>query len=409
VFAKFSPWKFGDVIDPKSKKIIAKKGETVENDLINKIFDSEIVSIWTRSPLTCQSPMGVCAKCYGHDIATSKQVKVGHAVGVIASQSIGELSTQMTLRTFHFGGATLTDITQGIPRLVELFEARTPKYYAHIAPFKAKITIKEQKIFNTVTLNGKTLEEITYYIDGAKEVMVKDGDKVKAGYTLFVIDESKKVVAVNNGEVKCSANVITFTNNVDISKTIKIRKDVELLVKNNDTVEAGQKITEGFIDPKDYFEAKGLTETQRMIIDELQKVYIDQGISINDKHLEIIVREMGRSAKVIHPGDSDHLIGDIANKHLIELKNKMLKAQNKELITYKPLLTGITTASIKTSGVLSALSFQEQVRKLTDVSLTGEVDYLSGLKENVIVGRLIPTGDSAEIKTWETVNEMTNM
>lgn len=398
-----------DVTDPKTKKVLAQKGDMIENELINKIADSEVTSVWVRSPLTCQSPMGVCAKCYGHDIATSKQVKVGHAVGVIASQSIGELSTQMTLRTFHFGGATLTDITQGIPRLVELFEARTPKYYAHISPFKAKVTIKEQKIFNTVTLNGKTQEEITYYIDGAKEVIVKDGDKVKAGDTLFVIDESKKVVAVNNGEVSCSANVITFINKVEVSKTIKIRKDVELLVKNNDIVEAGQKITEGFIDPKDYFEAKGLTETQQMIIDELQKVYIDQGISINDKHLEIIVREMGRSAKVVHPGDSDHLIGDIANKPLLELKNRMLKAQNKQLIIYKPLLTGITTASIKTSGVLSALSFQEQVRKLTDVSLTGEVDYLSGLKENVIVGRLIPTGDSAEIKSWESVNEMTNI
>ena len=398
-----------DVVNSKTKKTIAKAGDIIENELIDLIVDSDIQSVWVRSPLTCQSPMGLCAKCYGHDIATSKQVKVGTAVGVIASQSIGELSTQMTLRIFHFGGATLTDITQGIPRLVELFEARTPKYYANIAPFKGKVNIKEQKIFNVITLTGKTDEEITYYIDGVEEVKVKDGDKVKAGDTLFIIDKSKKVVAVNDGVVKCNANVITFINKVDISKTIKVRKDVDLLIKNNDTVEPGQRLTEGFIDPKDYFEATDLTETQRMIINELQKVYIDQGISINDKHLEVIVKEMGRSAKVIHPGDSDHLIGDIANKHLLELKNKILKSKNKELIVYKALLTGITTASIKTSGVLSALSFQEQVRKLTDVSLTGEVDYLSGLKENVIVGRLIPTGDSAEITKWESVDEMTNM
>jgi DNA-directed RNA polymerase subunit beta' len=301
----------------------------------------DIDGVPVRSPITCRTRAGVCQKCYGYDLSQAKLVSKGEAVGVIAAQSIGEPGTQLTMRTFHTGGvAGAGDITLGLPRVVELFEARKPK---------TKATLSE--------------------IDGAVSIQDEDGtDKI----------------------------IITVSDN-DFSKKYKVERTTRLLVREGDIVQAGQAMTRGAINPEDLLESRGIEAAQRYLVDGIQQVYRQQGVKLHDKHIELIVRQMFKFVEISEDtGDSEFLEGQVLEKLDVETENERLEAAGKSPAAWKPKLMGITKSALSTKSWLSAASFQHTTHVLTEASIAGKVDDLIGLKENVILGKLIPAGTGLE-------------
>jgi DNA-directed RNA polymerase subunit beta' len=315
------------------RKPVLEAGEEVDEEAADRIEEAGIQQIVVRSVLTCKSRHGVCAKCYGRNLATGKAVEVGEAVGIIAAQSIGEPGTQLTMRTFHTGGVAGFDITQGLPRVEELFEARKPKGQAIIAETAGTVSIVEAKGVRRILVSGKNDER---------------------------------------------AHPVPF--------------GVRLRVPNGHEVEPGDQLTEGSINPHDILRIKGLQDLQGYLVQEIQSVYRSQGVDINDKHIEIIVRQMLRRVKVEEAGDTEFLPGELVDKFAFEEGNARIMAEGGEPAKARPQLLGITKASLATESFLSAASFQETARVLTDAATRGKVDPLIGLKENVIIGKLIPAG-----------------
>jgi DNA-directed RNA polymerase subunit beta' len=301
---------------------------------IRKITEAGIRTVKIRSVLTCGARLGVCAKCYGMNLATSLDVNVGEAVGIIAAQSIGEPGTQLTMRTFHTGGVIGDDITQGLPRVEELFEARKPKGLAIISEIAGAVSMKETK----------KKRELTVLSDG--------GD----------------------------------------AKTYVIPYGSSLKVSEGDAVEAGDELTEGSVNPHDILKIKGTRGVQSYLLQEVQKVYRQQGVEINDKHIEVIVRQMMRKVKVEDSADTNLLPGGLVDMFEYDSENRRVEAEGLAPATGKRTLLGITKASLATDSFLSAASFQETTRVLTEAAIKGKVDPLIGLKENVIIGKLIPAG-----------------
>ena len=318
--------------------------------LIKAAEAGEIQEVPVRSPLTCQTRYGVCQKCYGYDLSMARPVSIGEAVGIVAAQSIGEPGTQLTMRTFHTGGvAGAADITQGLPRVIELFEARRPK---------AKAVISE--------------------IDG--------------------------VVRIEETEEKLSV----FVESEGFSKEYKLPKEARLLVKDGDYVEAGQPLTRGAIDPHQLLEAKGPEAVERYLVEEIQKVYRAQGVKLHDKHIEIVVRQMMKYVEVTDPGDSRLLEGQVLEKWDVEALNERLIAEGKTPVAWKPLLMGVTKSALSTKSWLSAASFQNTTHVLTEAAIAGKKDELIGLKENVILGRLIPAGTGSDfVRFTQVVDQKT--
>ena len=323
-----------DIFDPATGEKVASLNDTVDEDLAEKICQvREKVSI--RSVLTCKSQYGVCVKCYGRDLANATEVDVGEAVGIIAAQSIGEPGTQLTMRTFHSGGvASSDDITQGLPRVEELFEARKPKHHAIIAEIEGVATVEDNKGVRKVILTPEEGEAREYAVPYGARLAARDGM----------------------------------------------------------TLQPGDKITEGFINPHDILRVCGLRETQRYLVYEVQKVYKSQGVEINDKHIEVMVRQMLHKVKIEESGDTDFLPGEYVDINSFEAINARVIEADGEPAVAKPILLGVTKASLATDSFLSAASFQETTRVLTDAAIKGKVDPLIGLKENVIIGKLIPAG-----------------
>ncbi len=329
-------WSPFDIVHPKTGKVIVEADTLISSMKAKEIVDSGIKKVKIRTVLTCQSEVGVCAKCYGANMATGEAVQVGEAVGIIAAQSIGEPGTQLTMRTFHTGGiATADDITQGLPRVEELFEARKPKGLAIIAEFGGKVTIPENKTKN--------------------EVIITDEES----------GESKKYL-------------IPFGS----------RKRVE----EGDIVEAGDEITEGSVFPQDILKIKGVKAVQDYMLKEVQSVYRDQGVEINDKHIEVICRQMLKKIRIETNGDTDFLPGSLVDKTDYNKENQKMREQGLREAQGTQVLLGITKASLATNSFLSAASFQETTKVLTHAAIHGKVDPLIGLKENVIIGKLIPAG-----------------
>jgi DNA-directed RNA polymerase subunit beta' len=323
-----------DVVDPKTGKVIVSKDELITDETSAKIVKAGYTSLKIRSVLTCNTSHGVCAKCYGINLATGKPVHVGEAVGIIAAQSIGEPGTQLTMRTFHTGGVAGGDITQGLPRVEELFEARKPKGLAVIAE--------------------------------------------KAGVISFKETRKKKEVIITSPDGETTVSQIVFGS--------------KLKVKEGDSVKAGDLITEGSINPHDILRVVGVRGVQEYITKEVQRVYRLQGVDINDKHIEIIIRQMLSKIKVEEAGDTSFLPGSVISyKAFLEENDEVVK-NDKEPATGSMSLLGITKASLATESFLSAASFQETTRVLTDAAINGKEDKLIGLKENVIIGKLIPAG-----------------
>ena len=336
----------GDVVDPESGEIIVKNGEMITADQTSAIVNAGIQNVYVRSILRCKCKHGVCAHCYGMDLATSKIVSVGEAVGIIAAQSIGEPGTQLTMRTFHTGGIAGSDITQGLPRVEELFEARHPKKTATLSDTTGFVKIVDTKRSrNVIITSSETGEEVVYPIPYGIKILVEDG-----GY-----------------------------------------------------ITRGDAITEGNFAPGDISKVKGIEAAYEYLIKEVQRVYRIQDIEINDKHIEVIARQMTRKVRIEDSGDTDLLIGSVVDLTEFESENEKIEARiaagdrTIRPATATQLLLGITKAALQTESFLSAASFQETTKVLTEAAIKGKVDHLIGLKENVIIGKLIPAGTGLKV------------
>ena len=322
-----------DLYSPDGKELLVDSNTMITDKIAKNIVDHGITKVRVRSILGCRAKHGVCSKCYGMGLATREKVNIGETVGIIAAQSIGEPGTQLTMRTFHTGGVAGGDITQGLPRVEELFEARNPKGLAVISEIDGKVSINNDKKRKEVTVTGKD-DSKTYVISFGSKLRVKDGDEIKAA----------------------------------------------------------DQITEGSINPNDLLTIKGPEGVYNYIISEVQKVYRNQGVDINDKHIEVIGRQMLKKVRVEDNGDTDMFPGELIDMYEFADKNKEAKEQGKRPATGRRVLLGITKASLATDSFLSAASFQETTRVLTEAAVKGKTDDLVGLKENVIIGKLIPAG-----------------
>jgi DNA-directed RNA polymerase subunit beta' len=378
------------------EKVIAKKNEAITRDIADAIEDAGIEEIYVRSPILCKSPYGICEKCYGLNLENGEPIGIGRAVGVIAAQSIGEPGTQMTMRTFHKGGVASVDITQGVPRIEELFEARKPKSEAEIASVSGKVHIEYAEDDSaTVVITGTKKVKRHYIVSDVKEIMVEDGDEVKAGQIIYIDKEGAEKQAPFDGIVRLTGGILNFVGNVKAEEVITVLPNIPILVKEGEEIKAGKQITEGSVDPKKLTDVAGMLAAQKYILDGVQKVFNEQGVAIGEIHIEIILRQMARLGRVIESGDSDYLVGSLVNRYISEAKNESLVKEGKNKALVIPKLLGIKGSALHTESFLSAMSFQEQVRVLTQSAILGKVDTLRGMKENVIIGRRIPSGEEA--------------
>jgi len=319
------------------RRLVVAAGDIIDRVAAEQVMESDLASVKVRSPITCKTLYGICSKCYGSDLAKNEAIAVGEAVGVIAAQSIGEPGTQLTLRTFHVGGTAGADITHGLPRVEELFESRTPKGKAIIAESDGVIeNIHESGSLRTIILK--------------------------------TIAKKPKLVEY------------------------PVHRTVKILVNIGDAVRKGDQISEGHLDLKELFKYRGQTEVQRYIISEIQKIYSSEGAPINDKHIEIIIRQMFSRVKITETGDTEFLAGDIADRSRFLEVNRAVKKEGNVPAKAQQLLMGITKVSLSADSFLSSASFQETAKNLVNAAVVGKIDHLRGLKENVIIGRLIPVG-----------------
>ncbi|MFA7143502.1 MAG: DNA-directed RNA polymerase subunit beta', partial [Candidatus Dojkabacteria bacterium] len=335
----------------------------------------------------------------GLNLENATPIDMGRAVGVIAAQSIGEPGTQMTMRTFHKGGVASVDITQGVPRLEELFEARKPKSEAEISSVSGKVHVEYAEDDSaTVIIAGDKKVKRLYIVSDVKEVLVKDGDEVKSGQILYIAKDESEKQAPFDGAVRIEGGILKFVGIVKAEEVITVLPNVPILVKEGEQINAGKQITEGSIDPKKLTEVANMLTAQKYILDEVQRVFNEQGVPIADVHIEIILRQMARLGRVVEPGDSVYLVGSLIDRYIAEARNNSLVEEGKNKALIAPKLMGIKGSALHTESFLSAMSFQEQVRVLTHGAILGKVDTLRGMKENVIIGRRIPSGEGARLE-----------
>jgi DNA-directed RNA polymerase subunit beta' len=398
-----------DVVHPETGEIIASRGDELNEfvpnedgsfrDLVGEVIDTNLERVYIRTVMTCEAEHGACRMCYGRNLATGQLVGLGEAVGVIAAQSIGEPGTQLTMRTFHSGGVARADITTGLPRVEELFEGRQPKGAALMANKPGVVQIEEDD--NGRRLSIMSEEEVVWHT------------QLKEGWELAITEgtdvlKNKTVIANGPAGEKLTADIDgTFFFDDPTLYVRATREEVEafginigdqILVEDGQEVLPGAQLTYGAKDPHQILHTMGAEEVQRYIIDEVQKVYRSQGVNTNDKHIEVICRQMLRKVQIKYPGDTDLLEGDTVDRFEFHSKNDEVLAQGGEPATAVPMLLGITKASLETDSFLSAASFQETTRVLTEAAINGKVDHLRGLKENVIIGKLIPAGSGFDAR-----------
>jgi len=382
------------IVDKKTGEVVAKANSIIDRGLVKMLEKVKPDEVRLRSPLTCTAKSGICVMCYGFDLGRNKLVAMGQAVGIVAAQAIGEPGTQLTMRTFHTGGVATSDITQGLPRVEELFEARPIKKPAVIAELTGKISIENTgKDEKTLRITSTEMIVDPYPLKKGDEVNVKEKDIVEKDAVIGIVS-GKKLKARYGGIIKKieADKQILITREGSNEYDVTIPANVPLWVKNGELVEKGQQLTEGSIDLFELFRVSGRNAVQRYIIREVQTMYSTQGQPLNDKHIEIIVRQMLLRNVVKEAGGSNLLDGDVVERTRLRVINEDLKKAGKAPVVAGDMLLGITKASLSTESFLSAASFQQTARVLIDAAVSGKRDVLGGLKENVIIGRLIPAG-----------------
>jgi DNA-directed RNA polymerase subunit beta' len=412
-------WTAADLADPKTGEIIVERGSEVTEAAAERAIAAGIDKVYVRSALTCQTRRGICALCYGRDLAKGAFVADGEAVGIIAAQSIGEPGTQLTMRTFHTGGVAGLDITSGLPRVEELFEARVPKGAAQIAEIDGTVEISRDGDTRRVKITSVEVYRDEFPLPKGSKVLVENGQRVEPGTVLATPPKPKKakgdetqalatpdIVARTSGQVALEKGRVVVLYEEREQRDYIIPAASRLRVHDGDYIHAGQPLTEGPRNPQDILRIQGPEKVQQYLVEEVQKVYRSQGVSINDKHIEVIVRQMLRRVRVDSPGDSDLLPGELVDRFRFETENARVLAEGGEPATAQPVLLGVTKASLNTESFLAAASFQETTRVLTEAAINGQVDKLLGLKENVIIGKLIPARAEVVVEQPLKVTEM---
>lgn len=380
-----------DLKDAKGK-VLFERNHLMTTEDVASIQKKDVQEAILRSVLTCELDRGVCQMCYGFDLGYNKVVKIGTAAGIIAAQSIGEPGTQLTMRTFHSGGVAGADITQGLPRVEELFEARPLKKAAILSDVDGEVVDIVDDVRQKI-LHVQYVADVQekYVVKKDNKVLVKDGDKVRKGAVLFESAEGE-VKARLKGTVKVDKTSISLFGQEEKIREFQVPAGFSIWVQKGEKIASGQQLTEGSLDLYEIFSLQGIEAAQKYIVKEIQYIYSSQGQKLNDKHIEVIIRQMFARMRVLDAKDTDLVVGDIVSKlTLREANNIAIEAGGKPAVV-EPVLLGITKASLSVDSFLSAASFQETARILIDAAVSGKVDQLRGLKENVIIGKLIPVG-----------------
>jgi len=406
------------VVKPKTKKVIVDRNEEIDEEKAKEIIAAGVTKVQVRSPLSCHSRHGACQRCYGRDLARGHLVTPHTAVGIIAAQSIGEPGTQLTLRTFHTGGVVGLDITSGLPRVEELFEARPPKGQAIISEIAGVAEVIDNEEGKLIKVSSLETYRDEYPLPPKWKVTVKKGQWVDIGAVLAdpptekktktkskakaktkakakeesaeLTTEDKPILARVAGEVTIEDKQLVISYHEEQQQEYAVPASAHIRVQNKEHIKAGQQLTEGSINPQDILHILGKEAVQQYLVDEVQKVYRSQGVNINDKHIEVIVHRMLSKVRIDSSGDTDLVPGELIDIFRHEDINAKVLAEGGEPATAHSVLMGITRASLNTDSWLAAASFQETTRVLTEAAVKGEIDRLVGLKENVIIGKLIP-------------------
>jgi len=398
------------VAHPKTGEIIVDQNEEIDEAKAQAIVDAGITSVQIRSPLSCQARQGVCQRCYGRDLGRGYLVEMNTAVGIIAAQSIGEPGTQLTLRTFHTGGVVGLDITTGLPRVEELFEARTPKIQAIISEINGIAEVIQGDDGQIIKVVSTEEFRTEHPLPPGYELIVTHGQWVDIGNILAMppaeaeevttgedaagttdlVTGVEPVVARVSGEVTIDKGRVSISYTETEEREYRVPAATRIRPQTGDAIFAGQQLTEGSVNPQDILHVLGREAVQKYLVDEVQKVYRSQGVNINDKHIEIIVRQMLSKVRIDSSGDTDVVPGELMNRFQFEDTNARVLAEGGEAAIARPLLLGVTRAALSTNSWLAAASFQETTKVLTEAAVKKSTDRLIGLKENVIIGRLIP-------------------
>ncbi len=385
-----------NLANPKTGEIIAEKGQEIDRTIVNKVEELQINQVKVRSIMTCRTKGGICVRCYGQDLGTNMTVEAGTAVGIIAAQSIGEPGTQLTMRTFHMGGVASEggDITQGLSRVEEIFEARAPKSPAIMSELDGIVEINTKGQQAEITVTTEEPIEKNYLLIADLEPIVKKGDVVKLKEIIAKSPVSKSMIRAefNSKIIEITANHIRLRSMEKISKTYQIPFGKIIKVQHKEKIEKGQAITSGHLNLRELIELTTVYTAQKYIVSEVQSIYASQGQTINDKHIEIIARQMLSKVRILEPGMTHYLPGEVLDILEVDAVNEQMEKENKKIAIMERLLLGLTRISLHTDSWLSAASFQETIRVLVEASTTNKVDLLQGLKENVIIGKLIPAG-----------------
>ena len=409
------------IVNPDTGEIVVPVGTLIDHILVKQIDEAGVVSALVRSPMTCANPRGVCQMCYGMDLARHELVAEGAAVGIIAAQSMGEPATQLTMRTFHLGGVATTegmDVVAGLPRVEELFEARVPKGVAVMSDIDGTVEIVQEDEQVRVRVVSAHVRDYEEHLGKGMVAIVDDGDSVVSGATLALPQEiangllarkaksksktiSKRalakvadagVSAPADGVVEVKKTKILLRSEVEDASEYPMSSAAEILVQSGQLVHKGDQITEGALNPQDILRLRGRESLQKYIVREVQKTYGMVGVAVNDKHIEIIIRQMLRREIVDLAGDSDFLPGTLVDRSVFTEKNDEIRENGEKPATSHSVLLGVTKASLNNESFLAAASFQDTTRVLTEAVVEGKTDRLHGLKENVIIGKLIPAG-----------------
>jgi DNA-directed RNA polymerase subunit beta' len=388
------------IVDEKTGEVLVERDDVFDEEAVTRVAGAEVRSLRYRSPLACEARHGVCQRCYGWHLGSRQAARIGDAVGIIAAQSIGEPGTQLTMRTFHTGGVAGIDITSGLPRVEELFEARVPKGEAILSEIDGVVELHREEDQRTIKVISRETYRDELELKPGYDTVVSTGDYVDVNQPVAETDGQAQppMLARLAGLVEVFDGRIVVTAEERDERTYLVPPSARVRVEDGQPVAAGDQLTEGSRNPQAILQIQGRDAVQRYLVDQVQEVYRSQGVNINDKHIEIIVRQMLRKLQVDTPGDTDLLPGELVDRFEFEDTNRQVLAEGGEPATAKPVLLGVTKASLNTESFLAAASFQETTKVLTEAALAGKVDRLLGLKENVIIGKLIPAGTGLQAR-----------